>query len=270
MAGGFSSKRLALVLRRDAEYHWQAWLKYAAMAGMAWFTFLVAAYGHNSHGFVNMTSDSAMRWKGYFLRVFLATAMVIGASLGGLNTWRTDRRTALLMLPASVAEKFVARILEVTVVLFVYVLVAVAVADLLHLCFSLAAGTTHGVRSLTVALAGSVARWWQGFFLHAGSSSAVGAIAALHTIAVLAWCQSLYLLGSVLFVRGGWLVVSAVLLLGWIFVAVPLRPLLYDSNRIAIGSAMIVVYIALVVVNYALAYRLSGRQQVARSKWINI
>lgn len=266
MAGGFSSKRLALVLRRDVEYHWQAWLKYAAMAGMAWFTFLVAAYGHNSHGFVNMTSDSAMRWKGYFLRVFLATAMVMGASLGGLNTWRTDRRTALLMLPATRFEKFAAWLIEITVGMMLIALAAIVIADALHFVCSLAIGTNGGLRSVAAAFMEAQFGRVPAFTVATAKGSFSFTISSVYMATMSVWLQSLFMAGFTLRSRLRLLFIALVAFGGVVLGSVLFTMQFAGPARDTSASIAIAVFSALIVINYLITYRWFGRLQLAEQK----
>lgn len=153
MGGRFSFRRVALLLRSDAECVCPALLKVTLGAGFFLFLYFLATYGYDGSGIISVTTDAAMRWKGSVSKDCLVLAMVFGPSFVYAGMARPDARLAFMMRPASAAEKFVGRLLLSTVGVSALVLLAVAVADLLHLGFSLAAGTSDGLRSVMASLA---------------------------------------------------------------------------------------------------------------------
>ena len=194
MGGRFSFRRVALLLRSDAECVCPALLKVTLGAGFFLFLYFMATYGYDGSGIISVTTDAAMRWKGSVSKGCLVMAMVFGPSFIYAGMARPDARLAFMMRPASAAEKFVGRLLLSTVGVSALVLLAVAVADLLHLGFSLAAGTSDGLRSVMASLARETAGSVSDIFRPAPHDWPAALAHGLNAVAGLLFFQSLYLL----------------------------------------------------------------------------
>ena len=86
MGGRFSFRRVALLLRSDAECVCPALLKVTLGAGFFLFLYFMATYGYDGSGIISVTTDAAMRWKGSVSKGCLVMAMVFG---GPTPVWRS-------------------------------------------------------------------------------------------------------------------------------------------------------------------------------------
>ena len=229
MGGRFSFRRVALLLRSDAECVCPALLKVTLGAGFFLFLYFLATYGYDG-----------------------------------------SARLAFMMRPASAAEKFVGRLLLSTVGVSALVLLAVAVADLLHLGFSLAAGTSDGLRSVMASLARETAGSVSDIFRPAPHDWPAALAHGLNAVAGLLFFQSLYLLCPLLLARGGFVVATfSAVVCRAVFVA--LRHCLPDTvSQSACDFMCMALGLLLAVANYAVAYRSFRRMQLVNRKWFNI
>lgn len=270
MDGRFSFRRVALLLRSDAECVCPALLKVTLGAGFFLFLYFLATYGYDGSGIISVTTDAAMRWKGSVSKGCMVMAMVFGPSFIYAGMARPDARLAFMMRPASAAEKFVGRLLLSTVGVSALVLLAVAVADLLHLGFSLAAGTSDGLRSVMASLARETAGSVSDIFRPAPHDWPAALSHGLNAVAGLLFFQSLYLLCPLLLARGGFVVATfSAVVCRAVFVA--LRHCLPDTvSQSAYDFMWMALGLLLAVANYAVAYRSFRRMQLVNGKWFNI
>lgn len=186
---------------------------------------------------------------------------------------RNQDRIFLLMLPASNAEKFWARVLHITVVNALICLVAILIADALQMLVCLALGGPTASLTANMFTGYTVAVTLNDYH-YAMMSAAVLAFSLL-------WLQSLYVLGGTFFRKNQWLTTSLVLVVGSIVLSAITA---YGGVQLADSSALndyvldvygtayltMAVFAAFIVLNYWLAYKLFTRLQLINNKWCNL
>lgn len=190
--------------------------------------------------------------------IFLLTTYYASGLLGNART--KEQRTTVLMLPASNAEKFWARMVYVLVVIPLLVAVALIVATLLRMGIQLLLGHDYIVFGLDLMFDGDGPDFLELLFSHL-------------------FMMSLFVLGGVLFSKHPfiWTWVSIMgITLTLSIVGGLLVKLLYPSMHHIhieahdIGFIGDIVGIALTVFNFWLSYRLFSRLQIVQHKWFNV
>ena len=187
-----------------------------------------------------------------------------------LNNMKTkQQRLMFKLLPASDAEKFLARYLYVTVFWIVGCIVAYCIADVLRLSLSLITG--HGMQTTTIpyfftALTNTVT------FNNVNDTAD-----AIFSVEMLMFTHSLYLLGGTLFRRLQFVLTSMTMILGTILLAWVASWFVGSySFNISTESLKGFVYFimcllpVLTAAAYWLSYRIFKRMQVVNNKWINL
>jgi len=177
-----------------------------------------------------------------------------------------QHRTAYLMLPASPAEKMVARLL-ITVVLWpLACMVAIVTADMLRWFIHIILG---------VGLSGSVTFPTLKFISYAPWQATV------FMVLLTLWAQSLYILGGALFTRRQWLLTgTSLMLIAMAGSGTIVRTLDYMFDQglnkgVTIDGDMLFwvsacAFIAFSLLNYWLSYLIFRRTQVINNKWLNL
>lgn len=206
--------------------------------------------------------------------LFISVALLIFRAAYILSdAKRNQDRIFLLMLPASNAEKFWARVLHITVVNALICLVAILIADALQMLVCLALGGP------TASLTASV---FSGYSIAVAINEHDYAVMGVVLFVLsLVWLQSLYLLGGTFFRKSQWITTSLVLVLGSIVLSAITAyggVQLADSNALddyvldVYGTAYLTmaVFAVFIVLNYWLAYKLFTRLQLINNKWCNL
>lgn len=177
-----------------------------------------------------------------------------------------QHRTAYLMLPASPAEKMVARLL-ITVVLWpLACIAAIVAADMLRWLIHV---------TLQVGLNGTVTLPTLRFISYTPWQAIV--ISILGTL----WAQSLYIAGGALFTRRQWLLTGTALLIlamgGGGMIARAWEYMFDEALNKGITIDGDIVFWALAckftlftLLNYWISYRIFRRTQVINNKWLNV
>lgn len=208
--------------------------------------------------------------------------VVMGGGYIFKNMKTKEQRITFRMLPATDLEKFVVRVLYVTVMWWILGLVAFVLADLLQMLISLLAG---------IGYVGSASpKFFSMFFgledtsitvTHSGGYSFyLALLAALYAWSF--WAYSLYILGGTLF-RRRQLVLTT---LAHFIIGMALTPVFIsfvdqadgesvrlmgtDTTRAVVAWAVAAVFIALCLLNWWLSYIIFHRMQVINNKWLNI
>lgn len=177
-----------------------------------------------------------------------------------------QHRTAYLMLPASPAEKMVARLLITVVVKPLAIMVAIVAADVLRWLVHV---------TLQMGLNGSVTLPTLRFVSYAPWQATV------FMVLLTLWAQSLYILGAAIFTRRQWLLTgTAILILAMMGGGIITRTLDYMSDQVlnkgvTIDEDMLFwvsacSFIAFSLLNYWLSYLIFRRMQVINNKWLNL
>lgn len=192
----------------------------------------------------------------------------------------TQPRISAMMLPASNAEKFVSRIVYITVVQAAACLVAAVAADLLQMLFHIVHGNSPISMFSIVGDLSAVFHWSTTDFLIA---SAVALLAI--------WGHSVYVLGGTFFRRNQWILTTvawclASTVLSWLGMLIPFGSITgdyggeslitslgledYVIDTYGVFLTIDVTLLLLIALNYWLSFRLFCRMQVICNKWINL
>lgn len=193
-----------------------------------------------------------------------------------MNNMKTkEQRITFKMLPASDLEKFIVRVLYITVVWVLIGVVAFCLADFCRMLICFISGS-HGTYS---TIPDVLNMWFGPADTHSMRMTAWGLDFIAGVMAVNAWAfwaHSFYVLGGAFFRRRQFILTSCVhFLLGFfllflsrydsfIFIdpdTTHIRNLLYAYPFVAIAVALF---------NWWLAYKLFKRSQVINNKWINL
>lgn len=205
--------------------------------------------------------------------------IIVGASLLFVNMRTKQQRTAFLMLPASAAEKFVARWLWATVGFIVMFVIALALADALRMVFCALVGPRL-FGSVTAAFFRTAYDFFTigvgtAFNLIDNETGYPWTFMAIATTSVMLM-HAFYLLGGTFYRKNAWLMTTCTAFV-ILFLLTAIDP--FSSGAACctakedVVAAMRVgacVNGALTVVCYWLAFRLSRRMQVINNKWTNV
>lgn len=199
--------------------------------------------------------------------VFEISFLICGCWLFS-NMESKQGRIGYMMLPASTAEKYAARYLMVSVGLMLCWFVAFCAADVIRLSVSLFTGRSPmvwGVSTLFVGIGGGSNVIFSG-----------PVISSWQDVAGIVLIHSLYVLGGTVFNRRQFVLTSAVLLgmmicLAYVVFLIHEHVSLsltinYETMRLIFNSFSVIV----MVMSFAVSYRVFRRMQVINNKWINL
>lgn len=177
-----------------------------------------------------------------------------------------QHRTAYLMLPASPAEKMVARLLITVVVMPLAIMVAIVAADVLRWLIHIILG---------VGLSGSVTFPTLKFISYASWQGRV------FMVLLTLWAQSLYIVGGALFTRRQWLLTgTGLIILAMMGGGIITRTLdyMFDEalnkgitiNGDIVFWAFACSFTLFTLLNYWISYLIFRRMQVINNKWLNL
>lgn len=203
--------------------------------------------------------------------------IVVGGGFIFKNMKTKEQRITFKMLPATDLEKYVVRVLYVTVMWWILGIAAFVLADLLQMFVSLLAGIGYagsasprffsvlfGSEDINITITGS-----------GGDSFYAAFVTALRAWSF--WAYSLYILGGALFRRRQIVLTT----LAHFIIGMALTPVFIsfvyktdgESARLAptgLAWAAAVVFAAVALLNWWLSYRIFRRMQVINNKWLNI
>lgn len=205
------------------------------------------------------------------ISVFTAYLIISGCWI--LNNMKTkEQRITFKMLPASDLEKYLSRVIYITVVWFAIGILTYCLADICRMLICLISGT-HGTYS-TIPLALNM------MFVENRMDITVRGIEYRMVIssiyAWIFWVHSLYVLGGAFFRRRQFILTSCVhFLLGFLalFLSRYKSSVIIDSDNMHINMLLYTypfVTFAVALFNWWLAYKLFKRSQVINNKWINL
>lgn len=192
-----------------------------------------------------------------------------------MNNMKTkEQRITFKMLPASDLEKFIVRVLYITVVWMLIGVVAFCLADFCRMLICFISGS-HGTYS---TIPDVLNMWFGPADTHSMRMTAWGLDFIAGVLAVNAWvfwAHSFYVLGGALFRRRQFILTScahfALGILSLIIISyIPLsaKEGLKFVNTIAYVYTAVAIMVGLL--NWWLTYRLFKRSQVINNKWINL
>ncbi len=280
MEKGFDLKRFGLMVRWDLMTNWKSSVRIVLSMALG----LLLMYELSTHAYDTIYSIPD-QWQKRLLELvaFTNTALVFfmlaGAGLIFVCMKTRQQRIAFIMLPASPAEKFLARLLYATVGFFVMFFAASVIADVLRLVICLIVGprmfssvVLTGMGELYDGITGLLTGRDDRMFYARDITEGLWNMATFASMAL--FVHALYILGGSLFRRHALLsttfsLIAIGLILGWLNVSP------YSVN-VMIGDVIKPTRIfpfffgALTVLCYWCAYRIYRRMQVINNKWINL
>lgn len=211
----------------------------------------------SSHGKLDIIAESDIQSATITcISFFTFYIMISGCWI--LNNMKTkEQRIMFKMLPASDLEKYLSRVIYITVIWFTIGILTYFLADICRMLICLISGT-HGTYS-TIPLALKMI------------------LTENHMIyAWVFWAHSLYVLGGTFFRRRQLILTSCVhFLLGFIalFLSRYKNSVIIDPDDMHINVLLCIypfVAFAIALFNWWLAYKLFKRSQVINNKWINL
>jgi len=211
----------------------------------------------SSHGKLDIIAESDIQSATITcISFFTFYIMISGCWI--LNNMKTkEQRIMFKMLPASDLEKYLSRVIYITVIWFAIGILTYFLADICRMLICLISGT-HGTYS-TIPLALKMI------------------LTENHMIyAWVFWAHSLYVLGGTFFRRRQFILTSCVhFLLGFIalFLSRYKNSVIIDPDDMHINVLLCIypfIAFAIALFNWWLAYKLFKRSQVINNKWINL
>lgn len=261
----FNTKRMWQVLKYDLlinrRQNLATFAKVSLICFIIFFFMFIAHTWHYPDGRVGEIGE------GNYVMTLLTVGITVFYGSWILRHMDTKQhRTAYLMLPASPAEKMVARLL-ITVVLWpLACIAAIVAADMLRWLIHV---------TLQVGLNGTVTLPTLRFISYTPWQAIV--ISILGTL----WAQSLYIVGGALFTRRQWLLTGTVLLilamggggmiartLDYVFDEALNKGITIDGDIVFWAFAC--KFTLFTLLNYWISYRIFRRMQVINNKWLNV
>lgn len=198
-----------------------------------------------------------------FLDVFL---MISGCWI--LNNMKTkEQHITFKMLPASDLEKYLARVIYITVVWFAIGILTFCLADICHMLICLISGA-HGAHSIIPYAFNTI---FIDDHIETTERNTDYRLIIASIYAWVFWAHSLYVLGGAFFRRRQFILTSCVhSLLGLIALCVYQ---IIDPDGTHINVLLCIcpfIAFAIALFNWWLAYKLFKRSQVINNKWINL
>ena len=202
--------------------------------------------------------------------VIFAAYMIVGAGMIFSNMKTKQQRIAFLTVPASRLEKYVSRLLDVTVVNILIYMVAMVIADVAQMALTpiLYPGYMDA-ESVSIA---TLVNMFQGEFV-------------LTSALFIVWFHSSYVLGGAFFSRNQIILTTCVhLVVGIVLMTFLMSelynilssmyemedPYSYEPAFKQMETLLDWLFVAAAVLDYWAAYKIFGRMQVINNKWINL
>lgn len=289
MEKGFDLRRFGLMVRWDLTTNWKSSVRMVLCVTLGLlFLYELDMYERFSGSWNDISPAQFDSWLGGMVlptTIAFILLMMVGASLIFDCMKTRQQRTAFLMLPASSAEKFLARLLYATVGFFVMFFAASVIADVLRLVISLIFGprmfgsiVLTGMGDFYDTITGLLIGWNErkaDFWLYTRDrTEGLWNMATYASVAL--FFHGFYIFGGTLFRRNTMLlttfsIIAAGLMLGWLDINPRFVSLgLYDSLEIYPNRIYPFVFGALAALCYWGAYRIYLRMQVINNKWTNL
>lgn len=176
-----------------------------------------------------------------------------------------NRKSSLdyLMLPATNLEKFLARIIMVTVFYALCVVVAQIAADLIQWIVSM---FRYPVSQTGLISTDILENHYISFDWYAGGFKSCYERGSILVLIWMIWMHSVYTLGGTVFRKCAWIVTSFLLLvLGIIVVWSDFEIALMDE-----GVIITLMFLVFAGLNYFLSYKIFSRIQLINNRWVNL
>lgn len=247
----------------------------------------------SSHGKLDIIAESDIQSAAIVCINYLAVFLMIGGCWILNNMKTKEQRITFKMLPASDLEKYLARVIYITVVWFAIGILTFCLADICRMLICLISGT-HGAHSI-IPYAFNIInhiemteRGIDHYLIYAFNIIFIDdhiemterdmdyylIIASIYGWVF--WAHSLYVLGGAFFRRRQFILTSCVhFLLGFIalFLSRYKGSVIIDPDDTHINVLLCIypfIAFAIALFNWWLAYKLFKRSQVINNKWINL
>lgn len=228
-------------------------------------------FGEISEGIYKMKLGQSIG----FIYPAVVVASQVFASYFIKDLYTKQARISDFMLPASLLEKFLSRVVMTVFVYMLAIFVGLVAGDIVQMIYS---ALVHHGQFYSVLSAISYSHF-NVPTINDMSAFAIGMLSLL-------WVQSLYIIGGVLFRKTVWLKTTGILfiagflftvLLSWVsfeFILTSDSFFSYLENmEVSDGTASMiasVVLLCLIAFNYFIAYKIFKRLQVINNRWINV
>lgn len=283
----FSFSRLGLVMKRDFMENWKANLYTFLGMFIAFLLVYLTIMNNHDHSVYGIQKELGQYINSYTAAIVGITSllMVYFASEMMKNMRTKEQRLSCLMLPATSLEKFVSRGLYVTVGLFVMILLASLLAEIVHYVFIPFFDELPDTYKVCVW-----PRAWANVFPDEFTEVLVNEKGVLFGMtmggSVAIWWHSLYILGGNYFGRyaffkttGVMILVAILLAWGISHVDMDINPDtfewlddFFESNKNwltenFVAGAITFIFLSFTILNWWLSYKLFTRQQVIKPKF---
>lgn len=276
----FDMQRFLLTMKWDVISNWKESLKIMLTMTFAMgIMFAITLFGKTTVEANDWVVDTVMQQQGLFGLFGFIVFMVVGASRIFNNMRTKQQRTAFLMLPASNAEKFVARWLWATVGQLVLFVVALLLADLLQVLFSviLGKGVFGSAAAATFKMVGNIFTGGSRG-LHALGEKDMSAALTLSIFMCMTavFNHASYVLGGVFFRRNPWLLTTCAGFVLTVIISIFIPNTYWIEGWMGDDSAYLSLNIwsgilaVLTVAAYFAGYWIFKRMQVINNKWTNV
>ena len=246
----------------------------ATIAGCMFFLYLVPFIISvmSSHGEPDIIVESNIQSATITCISFFAFYIMISGCWIFNNMKTKEQRIMFKMLPASDLEKYLSRVINITVVWFAIGILTYCLADICRILICLISGT-HGTYS-TIPYAFYIIFIDNHIEMTKGSIDYYLITASIYGWVF--WAHSLYVLGGAFFRRRQFILTSCVhFLLGFIalFLSRYKGSVIIDPDDMHINVLLCIypfIAFAIALLNWWLAYKLFKRSQVINNKWINL
>ena len=283
----FSFSRLGLVMKRDFMENWKANLYIFLGIFIAFLVVYLAIMNDHDHAVYGIQKELGQYINSYTAAfVGITSLLLIYFASEMMKNMRTkEQRLSCLMLPATSLEKFVSRGLYVTVGLFVMILLASLLAEIVHYVFIPFFDELPDAYKVCVW-----PRAWANVFPDEFTEVLLNEKGVLFGMtmggSVAIWWHSLYILGGNYFGRyaffkttGVMILVAMLLAWGISHVDMDINPDtfewlddFFESNKNwltenFVAGAITFIFLSFTILNWCLSYKLFTRQQVIKPKF---
>jgi hypothetical protein len=216
----------------------------------------------SSSSFPNrLNSAAGVTFGMFFVFLFLTPSWILSNM--------KNRKSSLdyLMLPATNLEKFLARIVMVTVFYTLCVVAAQIAADLIQWIISM---FRYPVSQTGLISTDILENHYISFGGHARGFNSCYARGNMLVLIWIIWMHSVYTLGGTVFRKCAWIITSLLLLVLGIIVVWSGFGFGFEIALINDGVIITLMFLVFAGLNYYMSYKVFSRIQLINNKWINL